>query len=50
MNDDAVWLVGFHAVLGALDHPLRPFRGVRLTVAGDGLEIAQLFQGEIHHR
>jgi NAD(P)-dependent dehydrogenase (short-subunit alcohol dehydrogenase family) len=27
---------GFASVLGALDHPLRPFRGVRLTVAGDG--------------
>ena len=27
---------GFASVLGALDHPLRPFSGVRLTVAGDG--------------
>jgi NAD(P)-dependent dehydrogenase (short-subunit alcohol dehydrogenase family) len=27
---------GFASVLGALDAPLAPFRGVRLTVAGDG--------------
>jgi NAD(P)-dependent dehydrogenase (short-subunit alcohol dehydrogenase family) len=27
---------GFASVLGALDTPLRPFRGIRLTVRGDG--------------